>query len=319
MIELNIYKECYKISMSGFSFLKLKLNESVYDVQELQKLTNQFIINEISNVFEKYEKKGLFIPVNLSLNNCVSNYIYEPTLKNTIDKNDVIKLDFSIMVDDVIFGFGETIVLNEYKIDDNDITLKFLKKLKSKIVKKLNIGTEYNDIIGEIEAYCDDNKYIPIENCMTRRIVDGDFDDDKIMILNYKMYYNDEDECELNKINFEFENDEVYHMNLCIVKDKDIEYKYKELHDAHLYKFNDNFYNVKLKSTKKFLSLYKQNNTSYFSLHKDSMKAFEKVGLQECIKNDLIDVLPVLYNSHHENVFLLKFTIVITNNKTYIF
>jgi hypothetical protein len=135
-------------------------------------------------------------------------------------------------------------------------------------------------------------------------------------MLNHQKYYDEEDNLvgEEN-ICFEFEKDEVYNINLTIIPEKQ-ENVLKQLCDPHILRFNDLFYNLKLKSSREFTSIAKKqhsNNAFYSSEYTASAKW--RMGIKECYENGILDKYDVLCTKSKENVYHLKFTIVVGHEK----
>jgi methionine aminopeptidase len=335
---LTKYNECARICGLAMSALKEKINAGQVNVGELSRWGNEFIQNQISQVYKKEKHKGVGYPVSISLNNCVGHYIYEgdQTLYNTIKKGDVIKVELGVNIGEAISMLGETFTVepdNDHLssfgskplstlADDVDSKshkrhIEFLNNIAPKVAKMMNATATNDDIRMFIESECTNNGCFPVENCVSYQMFPGHLltEESKYIILNHQQYY-DEDDLPVTPENIcmDLSQGEVYTINLTIVPETntDKEIKYVQPHNPHIYRFNDNFYNLRLKSSREFCSKAKGkhfNNAFWIGEYSDSPKM--RMGLKETIDCGILDGFEVYYTKDYNPVYHKKFNVIV--------
>jgi hypothetical protein len=146
--------------------------------------------------------------------------------------------------------------------------------------------------------------------------------DSKYMILNHLAKYdmNDYLLTEQN-INFEFEEDDIFTINLTVIPiEDDIEtnqVKYRTLDNSFIHRINETNYSLKLKSSKEFYSKVKKEHSNYaFDIKKYLDNPRDRMGISECKKHDLLDVYDVTTVHNNLPVISKEFTIIIGKNNS---
>jgi len=308
-------------SICGIVFNKIKnviIEENERDIKKLNVYGNNCIIEELSKVYKKETNKYIAFPVSISLNNCISNYIYDysniESEYNRIKESDIIKIELGVSICGCIAILMETFTINE----NNEIKKinSFLNKLEKDITKLIKHEETVDEIRIYIESKCTNNNVFPVENCMSYQQDIGymSTDESKYMILNYCKYYDMDDYLiSPENINFEFEEGDVYTINLSVVpmQEDDIKYKYDENH--HIYRFNEYNYQLKLKNSRMFYNDVKKKHENYaFELQQYLNNNGNKIGVKECINNNILDKLPIKYvKPDNIPVITKKFTIIV--------
>jgi len=317
------YNVAAKICGKVYNILKDNImSGKVLNVRTLEILGNETINEECKLVYKRLKNKGIAFPISISLNNCVGNYTCENFNDeyNIIKSGDVVKIELGVNIDGCIAILGETIIYNNID-DENTKYIEFLNKIQKDIVKIIKHGEINDEVKTYIESKCTELNCFPVENTISYQHFDGKLytDESKYIITNYKKYYDEEDML-IGKQNlcFEFEKDDVYTINLTIIKnnsENETEHNYIELHNPHIYRFNEYFYNLKLASSKAFCSLIHeeyQKNAFDCVPYKDKPKY--KLGIKESLKNGILIQYPVYYSKDKCTVFHKKFTIVVNEN-----
>lgn len=318
--NIDKYKSCAKICKNVYLKLKSMILDKAYvDVLQLCNIGNDLLIEECNKVYKKLLKKGILYPVSINLNNCVSGYIYENNNQqyNIIKEDDVVKIDLGVYIEDAVVLFGDTFINNKNKTDDNEY-LNLLKTLEQDLTKIMRVGNVNDDVNMYIMSKCSEINCIPIENCTSYQTMNGKIidEDSKLIILNYQKYYDENDCLLLTNDCFEFENEEIYNINLTIVKGE--RSKWKTKHEPHIYRFNDYFHNLRLKSSREFLAKCKNiNKTNAFSINNWKLNPKWRIGIKECVDYGILEDYPVMYEN--DLVFTKKFTVMVTNNGCMIF
>lgn len=323
---LNKYNTAAHICGAVFKTIKNKIiKDNVVNILELNDFGNKKIIEAVSLTYKTEKNKGIASPVSISLNNCLGNYIYEESLQtyNTIESGDVVKIDFSVSIGGCIASIGETFVYGENNTKHNDV-IKLLDKVSSKILKKIQHEETNDEIRMYIESKCANKNVFPVSNCISYQHSESHCktSDSKYIILNYKPIWDTNDTL-VNEENlcFEFEEGEVYTINISVIEndDQNTDCKYIQLCNPHLYRFNDCHYNLKLKSSRSFLSKVKSEHHNYsFPISKYNTDPKNKMGMRECLENGILERLPILFTNDNNKVFSKKFTIVVKKNSAYL-
>ena len=118
------------------------------------------------------------------------------------------------------------------------------------------------------------------------------------MILNHRKYYDMDDYLiSPENINYEFEKDDIYTINLSVIpttdeRSSEDNIKYKNNGESHIYRLNEYTYSLKLKSSKAFYNQIKSNHKNYgfdISLYNHDTK--NRMGIKECLNNNILDAM----------------------------
>ncbi|NBO99291.1 MAG: M24 family metallopeptidase [Proteobacteria bacterium] len=333
--KLTKYNAAAKICGEVYNKLvELITTEEVLSVKELCKIGNEMIVEKCNIVFKKEKNKGVGFPVNISLNDCVGNYVYEdgPSQQpyNSIKYGDVVKIELAVNIGGCVAVLANTMVKRGdglvFKSDyqNKDQVTKFLDEVSHKVIELMKAGETNDEVRIMVESECTKNGVFPVENCIGYQHLNNQIKtaDSKYIVFNHQKYYDDDDRlCVEENLCFDLEPGEVYTVNLTVVTDLPDdsalnEHVYKEPHQAHIYRFNDFFYNLKLKSSREFVSRVKgKYGNNAFVLSEHVQAARDRLGLKECWENGIIDNYPVLYHKGKMNVFCKKFTVIVGESK----
>jgi methionine aminopeptidase len=295
------------------------------DILTLTSYGNQCILDELSIIFKKEKDKHIAFPVSISLNNCVGNYIYDYQNKdseyNTIKTTDIIKIELGVSISGCISILADTFI-----IDDNPEIkriIDFLDNMQQDLVKKIKHEETADEMRILIESKCTENNIFPIENCMSYQQSEGYLNGEtlKYMILNYRKYYDNDDYLiSPENINYEFEENDIYTINLSVVPtNNEIEdFKYKNNGESHIYRFNEYTYSLKLKNSRNFYNQVKLNHKNYaFDISPYYKNIKNKMGIKECLNNNILETYPILYiQPSNIPVITKKFTIIVGKNNS---
>lgn len=331
--KFNRYTTASKICKDVYKDLQRMILNGENDVLKLCITGNSLIREKCNIIYTKMlssnnrinkQNIGVLKPVSISLNNCVSGYVYEKGNDeyNYIKTGDVVKIEMGVYISDALVIWGDTFLSNEdlsnQDTENNNKYIELLDQLSHDIGKIMKVGNLNDDVAMYIGSKCSELDCIPVENCVSYQQLDGmiSTDESKWIVLNYQKYYDDEDRVIMENDCFEFEDGEVYNINLTIVKGERSEWKTR--HDSHIYYFNNYFYNLKLKSSREFLSKCKGiygTNGFYISEWNNNPKY--KLGIRECDDSGILEDYPVLYEN--DTVFTKKFTLVVGKKNAIIF
>ena len=323
-LELSYYNTAATICGKVYLEIKSKIllefyenNVDKLDILLLIEYGNKRIIDETNIIFKKVKDKGIASPVSISLNNCIGNYIYDyndlSNIYNSIHENDIIKINLGVVIDGCIANLCETFTIKENKKVNK--TIHFLDSLQKSIMELFQDPDNTNDDVRMlIESKCTNKDVFPIENCTSFQQEKGlcKYDESKYMILNYKKKYDLNDELiGLENICFEYLENEVYTIDISVVE-SDCDVTYTQNENIHLYRFNDSFYGLKLKSSREFTSIIKSKHNNYlFDINPYTKYGF---GIKECVKKGILEECPIIYVKEKLPVITKRFTIYITEN-----
>lgn len=333
--RIERYNTCAKICKGVYKKLKdIILQEKKSELNELCKYGDEMIRQRCKDIQTNCLDKGVWYPVSISLNNCVGGYIYESNgstvnYKNKIEIGDVVKIDLGVYIGDAHVMFGDTFILNNKKEPNNNTHhdennrqnyLILLERLKERIKDHIKPGNINDDVKMYIESSCSELDCVPVENCISRQQLqeNSETDEAKVIILNYQKYYDEDDRLILPNYCYEFEEGEIYDINLTIVKGERSNGKVK--HNPHIYRFNNYFYDLRLKASRDFLKQCKsKNGTNYFRIDEWNCNPKWRMGIKECVNGGILEECPVLYESENNLVFTKKFTVMVTETRCIIF
>jgi methionine aminopeptidase len=322
-IDLTKYNICAKICGTIMKELVENIrNKTILNVLELCKYGNNRIIEECNKIYKKETIKGIAFPTCISLNNCSGNYIYEESKGdefNFIKVGDIIKIEIGVNISGCIAILGETITYDNSEEDD---IIKLLNGLQKDIVKMIKVDEINDEIKIHVESKCTEYNCFPIENCTSYQQLDGHLNtqDSKFIILNYNKYYDGDDNLVVDEnLCFEFEEGDIFNINLTVIKNnqENDEHTYIESHEPHIYRYNEYFYNLKLKTSREFFSMIKSkygNNAFDCREYKSNIR--NRIGIKESLENGIMTGYPILYSKDKSCIYHKKFTIIVGKDKS---
>lgn len=321
---LTKYNTCAKICGTIIKEISnLIISGEVLNTRELCKYGDLRITEETAKIYKRETNKGIAFPTTLSLNNCVGYYIYQEDQSsisyNNIKKGDVVKIELGVNISGCIANLAETII---YELEHEHLYQKYidlLNDLQNDVCKTMIHGNTNNDTRIIIESKCTEIGCFPVENTTSYQHLDEQLQtsESKYIITNYQPYYNDDELAVLPNTCFEFEQGEIYTINLTIIPNNIEEqdetvHNYIELHEPHIYRHNNLYYGLRLKSSKEFLSnIKKQHSTNAFNCIDYKRITKYKLGIKECYQNGILENYPILYSKDNKPVFHKKFTVIV--------
>lgn len=340
-VDLTKYNTAARICGHVFNYIKMNIQEnSILHIKTLYNMGMKEIQDQCSVIYKKVERKGVACPISINLNNCVDNFIPDLNDNNEdtfVTPGDIVKIKLGVDIDGCIAMYCDTFI---YKAslppsvsdkpgssDSNpDSYLEFLNKMKKEIVKQIHDGNTNDELKIYIESKCTENNCFPLINCKSYEHLDNQIynNDGKFMILNYKRLYDKDEYLLQDNTCFEFLEDEVYTINISVVPESNDEndniesYKdnYKDVYidtdNSRLHRLNDCFYSFKLKTSKQFYStIHKKHNYNAFNISEYTSDIKMKLGMNECKKTNVLEVLPLTYTKNKSNVYSCMFTVVV--------
>ncbi|XP_066147277.1 proliferation-associated protein 2G4 isoform X2 [Euwallacea fornicatus] len=296
--------------------LKLVMAKCIPDasVKAICDYGDQQLLEETSKVFKKEKelKKGIAFPTCVSVNNCICHFSPVPSEQDYIlKKGDVAKVDLGAHIDGFIAVVAQTVVVGAdpgQKITGRKADAILAAHYASQAaLRLLKPGNETYAITDVVQKVAESFKCKPVEGMLSHQLKQFKIDCEKTIIQNP----NDAQRKEHEK--FELDKHEVYAMDVLISTGEGVG---KETDTrVSIYKKTDETYQLKLKASRMFYTEVRAKhgnmpfNLKYFE---DETKA--KMGVNECVKNKLVEPFQVLFEKSSEIVAQFKFTVLLMPN-----
>lgn len=273
-------------------------NKELSNTKEIH-IKGMEILKTALNKLDKYKVKRIAFPVSININHNIDNYL--GTEEELIEDHTVIKIKFGVNINDCIYIFADTFIRNSG--DDRYKYITYLHEIKNNIAE--SIGPEGTDETKHyIQNFLIERECFPVENCLSYQQLDGHIKTplSKYISLNHKKYYNYDDELIGEPdINYEYENNDIFTMEIQIIpydheEDDKYDKKYYERKDnngkhieAHIGRLNEFFYGLRQSSSREFYTnVKKQYGNDYFDLRQYKTPR-ERLGIKECIHGGILD------------------------------
>ncbi|CAG9773079.1 unnamed protein product [Ceutorhynchus assimilis] len=296
--------------------LKLVIEKCVpgASVREICNYGDELLNEETSKVFKKEKelKKGIAFPTCVSVNNCICHFSPMPSEPDCILKEgDLAKVDLGAHIDGFIAVVAHTVVVGakpDQKITgrkaDAILAAHYAAQAALRLLKP---GNETYTITDSVQKVAESFNCKPVEGMLSHQLKQFKIDCEKTIIQNP----NDAQRKEHEK--FELDKHEVYALDILVSTGEGVG---KETDTrVSIYKKTDETYQLKLKASRMFYTEVRTKhgnmpfNLKYFE---DETKA--KMGVNECVKNKLVEPFQVLYEKPSEIVAQYKFTVLIMPN-----
>lgn len=310
------YNTSATICSKVYKHLKgLVISNKERSIKNLCDIGNQIILTELSTIYKKNKDKNIAFPICISLNNMISNHTGE--FLDSIKDTDIVKIKLGVSLCGCISILTETFIITENEPIQR--VINFLNDISEDILEIIKHQETVDEVRIFIESKCTEQIVFPIPNCISYQQEQSFIKtfDSKYMILNHVAKYdmNDYLLTEQN-INFEFEEDDIFTINLTVIPvEDDVEpnqVKYCILDNPSIYRINGHNYNLKLQSSRDFYSNVKKEHSNYaFDIKKHINTPKNIMGVSECKKNKLLDVYDIITVHNNLPVISKEFTIII--------
>lgn len=319
---LEKYKSSSKIARLVMKELISKIkNSEMLEIKALHSYGDSRIQEECQTLIGKYKEQkncGVAFPTCISLNDCVGNYLYEES-KNIIP-GDIVKIHLGVNIGGCIVNLGETICL-----DNDNKYIDLLNSLQKQVQNTMISDNTNDDVKMLIESKCTESGCFPVENTTSYQHLDGQeyTQDSKYIITNYKKYYDSEGYLTVNPNTcFDLEKGEIYTVKLVIIPNNndnadETDHEYIKVDEPHIYRFNDTFYDLKLKMSREFVSRCKrEHGTNAFNCIEHKQVGKSRVAIKQCCESGILEQYPILYSKDKYNIYHKIFTIIVDDNKS---
>jgi len=296
----------------------LVISNEERNIKTLCCLGNKMIITELSSIYKKDKDKNIAFPVSISLNNIISNVT---SSCDTIKDSDVVKIKLGVSLSGLISILTETFIIKENKSIEKAIV--FLDNISEEILEMIKHEETVDEVRINIESKCTEQNVFPVANCISYQQERSFIKtlDSKYMILNNVAKYDTNDYLITEQmINFEFEEDDIFNINLTVIPIEDDiepnEVKYRIIDDPDICRINETNYSLKLKSSREFYSKIKKNHSNYAFEINNYTDAKDRIGISECIKHGLLDIYNIITPHNNLPVISKEFTIIVGKNSS---
>ena len=308
-----------------FAMEQCKPSANLYEICQS---SDNLIKEKLSKIYTKKKFiKGIAFPTCISINEVCGNYspLSEPTDDpheyKTLSEGDVAKISLGVEINGFAALVGHTIVVGEKKekIKGNkaDVILAAYNSIQAglKMMTKENTNNQITEAISKI---CNDYKVNPIEGVLSHRMK-RDIIDGLETIINKSTVDQKVDERK-------FEHGDVFGFSV-IVSTGEGKPKETTIKTSIYKRALETTYKLRTDSGRRLLSVVENNFYSFpFSFSafdkEESIKLKQKIpnfkttmkmGLNECVKNDLLHGYPVLTEKKGEIVAEFTYTIAVRN------
>jgi curved DNA binding protein len=298
-----------------------KPGEKIYDICMK---SDQNLKNALTKVYQKKKHfKGVCFPTSISVNEVCGNFSPNAEDTTTLQEGDVAKIDLGVHINGFSAVIAHTVVCSSTNAPVTgkkaDVILAAYNAVQN-AVRSMHIKPENtnNSVTSNTRTICESYKVSPVEGVLSHRMR-RDIIDGPEVVINCTTF---DQKVEERK----FAHGDVFGLDVMVStgegKPREAELK------CNVYKRAiENTYKLKTESGRKLLAVVEQNfHTFPFSLNSfdneselqmktkiDNFKTAAKMGLVECLKNELLHPYPIMTEKKGEIVAQFKYTIAVRN------
>ena len=303
-----------------------KVGASIYDICLKG---DAFIADALTKVYTKQKFiKGIAFPTSISLNEVCGHFSAlteesgDAHEYKVLAEGDIAKIDLGVHIDGFAGVVAHTIVVSEKSEPVSGKTADAILAAYNAVHAAIRVmypGKNNNyDVTNTIKAVCDSYKVTPVEGVLSHRMK-RDIIDGVETIINHATFDQKVDQRT-------FEHGDVFGLDV-LVSTGEGKPKETTIKTSIYKRAVETTYKLKTESGRKLLSVVEQNfHTFPFSFNVfdneenlklksniQNLKTTMKLGLVECVKNELLHPYPVLTEKKGDVVAQFKYTIAIRN------
>jgi len=281
-------------------------------VVDLCILGDKLINEQVGGVYKTGKmEKGVAFPTSISIDNCVGHFSPLADDVTTIKDGDLLKIDLGVHIDGFVSVVSHTHIVTTNTQDpvtgrkaDVICAAHYAAECAHRLVKPGKKNTDVTDVINKVaeQFKCQAVEGV-LSHQMKRFVIDGS----KVIISKSTLDHKVDE--------FEFEENQVYAIDIVMSTG---EGKAKEMETrTTIYKRAvDQNYLLKMKAARYvFNEINSRFPTLPFTLRALDEKR-GRLGITECLKHDLVNPYPVLYEKQGEFVAQFKFTVLVLPSGT---
>lgn len=286
---------------------------------------DKLIIEELGKVYPAIKNKGIAFPTCISLNNILG--CYSPVDSTVvIKKGDLVKIELGVHIDGYPSCMCQTIDLFDDYNEDKDRVMKAVDEASKLVLKNMKITRTNKDIVKIIREVAEKyNCHTPIMNehirdhvpglviyQMSRNIIDGYTDEDKVEFVHRFMIVNEGQNDSIREL--ELEENEIYAIDIVMSSGTGkVNYSNYETTLFKKWQYLEQKPELKLKASKGVINSMGRNPFP-ITLRNIKDPTF-KFGMKECVDKKIVETYPVMTEKEGIYVARSKFTVIITNDK----
>jgi len=290
------------------------VKECVVDkkVVDLCMLGDKLINEHIGGVYKTGKlEKGVAFPTSISINNCAGHFSPLADDTSLIKDGDLVKIDLGVHIDGFISVVAHTLIVTTNpqvattgRQADVICAAHYAAECVHRLVKPGKKNTEVTEVINKVaeQFKCQVLEGV-LSHQMKRFVIDGN----KVIISKATLDHKVEE--------FEFEENQVYAVDI-VMSTGEGKAKETETRTTIYKRAVDQNYLLKMKAARYvFNEINSRFPTLPFTLRALDEKR-GRLGITECLKHDLVNPYPVLYEKQGEYVAQFKFTLLILPSGT---
>ena len=307
------YKLASKFSNKALDAIKQSAIEGA-SIYELCCMGDRIITDECSKVYTKKGDsrvdKGLAFPTCVSVNEAVCHIspdADEAKSFKPLKANDVVRIDLGCHIDGYCGLVADTVIIGgaEHSSRSQNI-INATKAAMNVVVRALRPGVKYYEITDLIERVAKEYKVNVVDGALSHRISRYIIDGGHIIATK--------DSPDGKVRDLEVGENEVWAIDIFYTSGQG-KLKQKEQKPLVFKRSLENKYQLKLQAARDVLKTINQKFQTFpFSIRYLDQKR-GRIGLQECLRNDMVVAYPVLYEKEGEVVAQLKSTVIVTSQK----
>jgi len=303
------YKAAAAITNSAIAYVA-PLCQPGASIVDICKAGDAFIEAEVAKIFSKSKvPKGISFPTCISVNNVVGHYSpleSDPVVH--LQEGDVVKIDLGAQVDGLASQIGHTLVATANPANpitgrkaDVICAAHFAGEIALRLTRP---GNTSNQVIDAVNKVAQVFSCQPVLGVSSHKV-------DRFEVVSEKAVPLRVAEGEVHKP-FTFEENETYIIDIVMSTG---EGKPRELDTrTSVYRKTAQVYQLKIKASRYVLNeISTRFNTMPFTLRALDEKR-GRLGIVECLKHNVVESYPVLYEKDGEFVAQFKFTVLLLPN-----
>eukprot|EP00038_Savillea_parva_P006270 m.162612 g.162612 ORF g.162612 m.162612 type:complete len:406 (+) comp12218_c0_seq1:139-1356(+) len=260
---------------------------------DICKLGDELILKETGAVYNKQKevvKKGIAMPTCLSVNNVVChNRPIESDEEIVLKDGDVVKIDLAVHLDGFIAPVGSTVVVGGGEITGPKANVIMAAYTAAEVaLRMMRPGTKTYAVTEAIQKVADAFGCKAVEGFLSHQLAKNKIDGEKAVIQNPTPQLRKEHKDAV------IAEHEVYGIDI-LMSTGSGKTKESEKRTTVFRKMPDAIYQLKMKASRQFFSEVSKNfDVMPFELGALSDEKTARLGVQECVKHDLVQPFKVL-------------------------
>jgi len=314
-VHIDKYKTAANIANQALSKVVAECRPTVR-IAELCLLGDRLITEALGTVFNKDKKmdKGIAFPTSISRNNVVGHFCPPLSDLSVLEEGDVVKIDLGVQIDGFTAVAGHTTIATadpavavSGRRADVVCAAHFAAEAALRLLRPGRKNTEVTEAIAKI---ADSFKCQPVEGVVSHQMKRFIIDANKTIANRAPTPGQPSSGPAVSEVTFE--EGEVYAIDIVMTTGEG-KVSEGEVKTTIFKRAVDHTYSLKLKAARSLLSEATKRFSTYpFTIRNITLDERQvKLGLTECLKHQLLEPYPVLFEKDGEFVAQMKFTALI--------